>query len=451
MDQKGSAVTVPLSMKIGYGIGDFGANLLFQCVGLYLLFYFTDVLHIGAGIAGSIIMVAKIWDAVTDPMMGSISDRTRSRWGSKRIYLLLGALPLAVSFYLLFYGPDLAGRELNLYALVTFVLFCTFYTVVNIPYGALTSALTLDTKERASVTGFRMSFAILGTLVVAGATLIFVALFKTQQEGFRFVGAVYGLAAAIFTLIVFFTTRERTDCGRQDTASFKEELSFVFRNTPFLVLTLATLLQYVALGMAAAMVTFFFKYPLAMEEFTPIAFALLFVTAVLCMPFWVYMSSRLGKRPVFIAGMVIFGGALLLMYFAAGYGMAAIIALLVIAGVGLSTVYLSPWSMIPDTVEYSEWKFGARREGTIYGFFYFAHKVAAALAGFICGQGLALVGYVPDAVQTPLADTGIRVLMTLFPAGVILLGIIAISFYPITEEMHVGMVGEIAGRHIKAD
>lgn len=450
MDRSGTAETVPLSMKIGYGIGDFGANLLFQCVGLYLLFYFTDILSIGAGLAGTIIMVAKIWDAVTDPLMGTISDRTRSRWGSKRIYLLLGAIPLGISFYLLFHGPALSGRELNLYALATFVLFCTFYTIVNIPYGALTSALTLDAQERASITGYRMSFAILGTLVVAGATLILVGLFGTQREGFRFVGAAYGLAAVIFTLIAFFTTREKMDPGKKERSSFREEMSFVFKNTPFLILTLATLFQYIALGMAAAMVTFFFKYPLAMEEFTPIAFALLFVTAVLAMPFWVYMSSRLGKRPVFIAGMVIFGGALLLMYFTGGYGLVATIVLLLIAGVGLSTVYLSPWSMIPDTVEYSEWKFGARREGTIYGFFYFAHKVASALAGFICGHGLSLVGYVPDVIQTAHANEGIRVLMTLFPAGVILLGIITICFYPITGEMHSGMVSEIASRQTKA-
>lgn len=450
MKQTEPTEKVSLAMKVGYGVGDFGANLLFQCIGLFLLFYFTDVLGIGAAIAGTIIMVSKIWDAVTDPLMGSISDRTRTRWGSKRIYLLIGALPLGASFFMLFYGPSLAGRELQLYALAAFVLFCTFYTIVNIPYGALTSAMTLDTQERASITGFRMSFAILGTLVVAGATLILVALFKTQLEGFRFVGALYGLAAALFTIIAFLSTREKTGSEKKESASFKEELSFVFKNTPFLILTLATLLQYIALGMAAAMVTFFFKYPLAMEEFTPAAFALLFVTAVLCMPLWVYLSSRLGKRLVFIAGMVIFGGALLLMYFAAGYGIYAIVTLLLIAGVGLSTVYLSPWSMIPDTVEYSEWKFGARREGTIYGFFYFTHKVAAALAGFICGQGLSLVGYVPDAVQTPLANQGITILMTLFPAGVIILGTIAISFYPITGEMHSGMVAEIARRRSKA-
>ncbi|MGI6616039.1 MAG: MFS transporter [Dethiobacteria bacterium] len=450
MKQSEPTERVPLAMKIGYGVGDLGANLLFQCIGLFLLFYFTDVLGIGAALAGTIIMVSKIWDAVTDPLMGSISDRTRSRWGSKRIYLLLGALPMGASFFMLFYGPPLAGRALHLYALAAFILFCTFYTVVNIPYGALTSAMTLDAQERASITGFRMSFAILGTLVVAGATLILVGLYETQLEGFRFIGALYGLAAAVFTIIAFLSTREKTGALKKDAASFREELSFVFKNTPFLILTLATLLQYIALGMTAAMVTFFFKYPLAMEEFTPVGFALLFVTAVLFMPFWVYMSNRLGKRPVFIAGMVIFGGALLLLYFTYGLGIYAIISLLLIAGAGLSTIYLSPWSMIPDTVEYSQWKFGARREGTIYGFFYFTHKVAAALAGFICGQGLSLAGYVPDAFQTPLANQGITILMTLFPAGVIVLGIIAISFYPITGEMHSGMVAEIAKRESKA-
>jgi len=349
---------------------------------------------------------------------------------------LWGALPLGISFALLFFGPTLDGVWKILYALGTFLLFCTFYTVVNVPYGALTAAMSMDSEVRGRITGYRMAFALLGTLLVAGLTRPIVDRFPSMDAGFRFTAIVFGAAALIFTWITFFFTREQYVPEKKGKFSFSDELRCLTGNRPFLILTLATLLQYIALGVIASMVNYYFKYLLSMESFIPIAFLSMFSAAIAVMPLWVFLSGRIGKRSVFISGMALLALALFLLRFIVNTGTGPIIALLILAGIGLSTIYLSPWSMIPDTVEYSEWKTGLRREGTLYGVFYFAQKLAVALAGFICGTGLSLSGYTPNAIQTPGANRGIEMLMTTVPVVIIVLGIVVIRFYEIDDNLH---------------
>ena len=178
-------------MKIGYGIGDLGANLVFLATLFYVLYYFTDVLGIPPETPGIIVLASKFWDASIDPVMGNISDRTRSRWGKKRPFLLFGAVPVGIAVFLLFYTPDftrLTGGAVDyriVWALVTYILFCTAIAIVNVPYAALTAAMTRDSHERSVITGFRMTFGIIGTLVAAGATLPLVGVFGGGRPGDR--------------------------------------------------------------------------------------------------------------------------------------------------------------------------------------------------------------------------------------------------------------------------
>jgi len=431
--------------KIGYGVGDFGANLLFQSVALYLLFYFTDVMMIDAAVAGSLFLVAKLWDAISDPLMGNLSDRTHTRYGAKRVYLLIGAVPLGISFYFLFFGPELTGTAKSVYALAVFICFCTCYTVVNIPYGSLTAAMSKDSQVRAEISGYRMGFALLGTLVAAGITKPLVAAAVSPRAGFRTIGLAFGVAAALFTLITFISTSEKVLPVRKSESTLRTDLLCVVKNRPFIILTLATLFQYVALGVIASMVNYYFKYVLPMEGFIPVVFLSLFAAAIVAMPMWVWLSRKVGKRLVFIIGMIVLGVALVLLFMITEPLHLQIVLILILGGVGLSTIYLSPWSMVPDTVEYSEWKMGSRREGTLYGVFYFAQKLAVALSGFICGRGLALAGYIPNQKQTLTAVHGIRTLMVFIPVIIIVLGIITILFYTIDAEFHQKMNQEIEG------
>ena len=456
--------------KIGYGIGDFPFNLAYQTTALFLLFYLTDVFGIAAWAAGTLIMASKVWDAVSDPMMGYITDHTKSRWGSKRPYLLFGAIPLGVMFFLLFYSPDFAAlfgiddpakieKYKIIYVTAVFVLFCTAITIVNVPYGALTAHLTQDADERSVLTGYRMVFAILGTLFGAAATLILVDKFGftgivledgkrviNQLFGFRMMGLVYMVIIVIAVLITFFAVKERGEAEKSAAAekvSLKDILKVIFTNRPFLILITGTILNLVAVLIMAAVVNYFFKYNLENEGMVPLAFLCLFVSAILFMPFFVWLSKKTSKKFTYNVGMGSLCCVLVLIFFFGDKNIILTLILFILAGAGMATNWLSSWSMVPDTIEYSQWKTGIRSEGVIYGAFFFGQKLPVAIAAFIAGQALKHIGFVPNVVQTPETLSGIKVLVTLIPIVFIILGIIVISRFPINAEMHKKIVEEI--------
>lgn len=439
----GQAEKLGVGTKIGYGIGDFAANIVFQSVSMFLLYFFTDVFLISATAAGSIFLIAKLWNAFCDPAMGYIADRTNTRWGKNRPFLLFGAFPLGIAFFLLFFGPQLSSSLRIVYALVTFLFFSAAYSVVNIPYGALTANLTLDTHERSALTGFRMMFAILGTLMVAGTIKPLVAMFPSELTGFRMIGAIFGSLCIIVNIFTFASVKEKFTPVADEKKPFREDLKMVMQNKPFIILTVSTILQMVAIWLLASMTNYYFKYNLAAEKMIPVAFLCLFVTAMAALPFWVFMTKKWSKKNVLVAGTMLMGIMLLSLLVLPQENKTLIFGVFILAGFGMSALYLCPWAMIPDTVEYSQWKTGMRREGILYGFFNFAFKFSAAFSGIIAGFGLDYFGYVPNVLQK--ADTlfGIKMIMTAVPFFFILAGIIVILFYPIDTAMHEKMVGEI--------
>ncbi len=438
--------TLGFGIKLGYGIGDLAFNLLLQATSLYLIYFFTDVFLIGAAAAGTIVLASKIWDAVTDPMMGMISDHTRSRWGKKRPYLLFGALPFGLSIFLVFMAPELSQIGKVIYGFVTFILFSTAITVVNIPYGALTAVLTHNSEQRSRLTAFRMTFALIGTLVAAGATKPLVGLLSTEVQGFRMVGALYGIIAVALVLVSFASVRERIDQHRPKRETLSAYLKVVAANPPFLVLAGATILFMTGINMMAGVVNYYFKYNLGSETLIPIAFLALFVTAALCIPLFVWISGRRSKKFAFALGMGTLAVLLVVLYFFGEINTPITVLIFVAAGFGMSTIYLCPWAMIPDTVEYSEWKTGLRREGILYGAFFFCFKTGAALAGFLVGLGLGASGYIPNVEQSARSLGGIRLMISLVPMGFIILGVVLISFYSITAQRHREIVAEIEAR-----
>jgi glycoside/pentoside/hexuronide:cation symporter, GPH family len=432
-----------MGTRLGFGVGDFGANLIFQSTLIFLIFYFTDVFGIAAPIAGTIFLVAKAWDAVSDPVVGYLSDRTRTRWGKKRPYLLFGAVPLGIFFFLLFASPPMPPAFKPYYGMILFLLVCTFYAIVNVPYGALAASMTLDSHERSRLSGVRTFFALMGALVVAGSLKPLVALFPNQIIGFRMVAAIFGIVAVAVTYVTFFSVREVIE--EKDTEHYKlaDIRKTIFGNGPFLIVTLGTILHLAALGILAAMVNYFFKYNMNRESFATVAFLCIFVPAALALPLWVMVSKRLSKKAAFNMGMGLLAVSLCIVYFIRDFNPVLIVVAFCLGGIGISTSFLSPWAMVPDTVEYGELKTGLRREGILYGTSFFGQKLASALAGFIAGQGLGIIGFEANKVQSPETLEGIRALMIFAPIALIVAGIIVISFYPISEKMHEEIVGKI--------
>jgi GPH family glycoside/pentoside/hexuronide:cation symporter len=435
--------------KLGYGLGDLSFNIAYQTTALYLIFFFTDVFGIAAGTAGMIMFYSKIWDSVSDPMMGYISDHTKSRWGSKRPYILLGTIPLGITFMLLFYSPSLASENLKIiYGLVTFVLFCTAITIVNVPYGALMANLTLDSNERAVVIGYKSTFGIIGVLIAAAATRPVVDLLGkgSQVLGFRYMGIIYGLIIMIVLIITFLSVRERVSRPNREESTLLENLKVIFSNKPFLILAAGTVFHLTAVMTTAAVVNYYFKYNLKNEAMIPVAFLCLFVMAIVFMPLFVKISTKKSKKYAYNLGIGSFAVVLVLLFFFGEKNIYLTLIFFFLGAAGMATNWLSSWSMVPDTVEYSQWKTGLRREGVIYGAFFFCQKFPAALAAFIVGIVLKYVGYTANIEQTGQSLMGIRLLLTLIPVGFIIIGIVFISLFPIDAAMHRRMLAEIEQR-----
>ncbi len=441
--------SIPLKMKVGYGTGDLAFNIIINATSLYLLYFYTDVFVIGATSAGAIFLISKLWNAAIDPFIGYAIDKTKTRWGSKRPYMILGAIPLGICFYIIFANPDLSPQMRFIYGLATFLLFNSMFALVNVPYAALTASMTQDSHERSVLTGFRMSFAIVGTLVAAGATKPLVGIFSNEVVGFRMVGIIFGVIATLIILYSAWTVEEKTKAEEEVKHDMRSNLKSMVLNKPFLMLVLMFFFTAIAIYATASTVNYYFKYNLEREDLIPFGFLALFLTAIATIPFWLFISKKTSKKSAFVGGLVIFCVSLIVIYIQKNPSPTFLIVLLAFTGFGMATYFLFPWAMVPDTVEYSEWKTGIRQEGFLYGFFVFGLKLSQALAGFIAGFSLDYFGYVPNVAQSADTLEGIRTLMTLIPCAFMIIGIGFLLFYPINSKMHAEMLEEIQARKSK--
>jgi glycoside/pentoside/hexuronide:cation symporter, GPH family len=424
-----------LKSKIGYGFCDLGGNLFFTAIGLWLMIYLTDTVGIAAGLAGIVVAIGKIWDAITDPIAGYLSDRTKTRWGRRRPWILFGSFPLFVTMVIMFTNPGFDSQAaLFAWGVVAFCLLNTAYTAVNIPYNSLTPELTQDYHERTSLNGFRFGFAVIGTLLGAGMALPIVGFFKTKSTGFMVMGTVFGAAMLITALITFISVREPETERAPLNKGFFETYRKVFRNRPYLLILGAYALHVTGLTIVMSVAAYYFKYIHNDEQMTTTAMLVLLVTAFVFIPVSVFLSKKFGKKIVYGAGMLIFAANVMVMFFLGHlYPVSFSIALMLTSGVGLGLTYVMPWAMVPDAVEYDYLLSGERTEGAFYGIWTFGIKIGQAIALAITGAVLSIVGYVPEAAQTPVAQLGIRLLVGPITAVIFVIGVVVLYLYPINE------------------
>jgi len=438
--------------KLGFGVADLGGNLFFTAMGFWSLNYLTDTVAIPAAAAGAAVMVGKLWDAVTDPMMGFISDRTRSRWGRRRPYLLFGSVPLFLSMWFFFSNPHISSPVLSvLWATFALCLLNTAYTVVNIPYSSLTPELTQDYHERSSLNGYRFGFAVIGTILGAGAVLPIIGLFKTRDAGFSAVGALLGLVMAVTALITFFSVREPDHSKTPlPTEGFFETFLAVFKNKPYLNILATYALNLTALNFVQGILVYYFKYLYNNEGATTIAMILLLVVAMLCIPVSVLVSKRIGKKRTYQISFFILATACMGIFFLGHVlGMSFFLAMMVYAGVGIGFGYVAPWAMVPDTIEFDAVKTGKRKEGAFYGMWTFTSKVGTSLAIFLTGIILGIAKYSPNlAEQLPSAKMAIRLLVGPIPAAVFVASMILVQFYPLDEKAYAAIMAESKAREV---
>ena len=421
---------------IAYGSGDFAFNLTFSFASLFLLYFYTDILGLSGTSAGLIILVALVWEGITDPIAGLIANRTNSRWGRYRPYLLLGTIPLVLSFSLMFLPLELSGAALVGYAALTHIIYRTVFTFVNVPYVALSAQMTSDTLDRGKLAGARMIFAILCGILLSALTLPLVSSFGGGVQGFFRLSLIYSAVAAAILFLCFATTREVQSSTSGVHPSFREMIGSVRRNRAFLFLLGATVLGAVAYTMSNKALVYYMKYVVGSETaVTKGLLATLGAAAVAMIP-WIIVTRKTSKRTVWISGAAITSSALLLVYILKPDEGAVLWLLLALTGIGNAAFILTFWSMLPDTVEFGEWKSGTRAEGAIMGLTLFSQKVALGVGTGMIGILLDVIGYIPNRPQTPATLNGMLLLYTLVPLVLFLAAAATISFYPIDRRTH---------------
>ncbi len=384
-------------------------------------------------------MVGRLWDAFTDPLMGIISDRTRTRFGRRRPYLLIGAPLLFVGITVLFLDPGFQTQAARfVWATVIYSLVNTAYTVAFIPYNALTPELAKGSDERTALNGYRMTFAVVGTLIGAAGFPILVTGLGQGTVGYSRAGLVTGSIVCIGLLVTFFMVREPTlpAIDSRSTRTGLKSVLTAFKNRAFLLVLIPWTLHMVGIALVSQMVVFYFKYLHGDEGLSQIALGiLLFVTMGMIMV-WVRISRRIEKRTCYNLGMIWFCLCLLS---AAAFGQHSVFLTLIIiglSGIGLASHYVFPWSMLPDAIDFALVTSDHRDEGVYYGLWTLFQKGGQALAPLLAGITLEATGYVADTVQTSGAQTAIRLLIGPFPAVFFAGAVVVLSAYPITRNLH---------------
>ena len=433
-------------VRAAYGIGDYAICLYWSGVGLYLLYFYTDVVGITPLLAGWIYALGIAWDAITDPFMGYLAERTRSKMGSYRPYIFYGAIPLALSFVLLFWVPPFEGLLLFVFLLTVNLLHRTCFTIVSVPYSSLTARITDDSDERTKLTTARMIGASFGTLSVSALGFPIVLWFGSGDEaiGFIFFGMICGLTAIlVLSITVRFVKEREFNFSPTQIPSFSKVAKSVSQNYPFWIVFGSILI----LGSTSIMfnnnLIYFVKYSLDLHEYQGLILGVSSGAALLAIPFWAYAALKIGKRNSWMAAMALLLVGFLVFYFYPITSLNELLFVLGFIGIGNGATGVLFWSMLPDTIEYGEWKTGVRTESSLYGFMTFAQKGAIAFAAILLGMALTQIGFEPNQIQSEETLSGLKFIMTWIPLIGIFISFILVSFYPIDKSFHQKLIHEI--------
>lgn len=447
-----SSEKLPVRTKIGFGVCDLGGNLFFTALGFWSLNYLTDTVGLAAGLAGTAVMAGKLWDAVTDPLMGYLSDRTRTRWGRRRPFIFAGAVPLMLAMWFFFTSPSFPGQiALAVWAALALMLLNTAYTVVNIPYSSLTPELTSDYHERSSLNGYRFAFATVGTILGAAAVQPIVGAFSSKRAGFSAAGLILGAVMAAAALATAFSVREKKlpDDEVPTGGFFKTYLS-VFGNRPYLILIGAYALNITGLNFLQGILVYYTKYVYRDEGLTTVAMVLLLLVAMACIPLSVLVSKKIGKKRTYQASFAVLAlGCAAIYLFGHTLGPTFFLGMMVWAGIGIGFGNVMPWAMLPDAVEYDALKSGQRKEGAFYGMWTFVSKVGQSISILTAGAVLSLGGYIADAAQSASSLGAIRLLIGPIPAAVLVAALVLVDRYPLDKDSYDKLIAEEKARGLR--
>jgi glycoside/pentoside/hexuronide:cation symporter, GPH family len=448
--------------KAGYGLGDAASNLYFHTFILFLPIFYTDVFGLPAMAMGTMFLVTRIWDAVNDPIMGIIADRTESRWGKFRPYIISLGLPLAVGGVLTFTTPGFEAGGKLVYAYITYTLLMMLYTAVNVPYSALMGVITTNSLERTGASQYRFVAAFAGQMIVSATALPLVLYFGrgSEQIGWQWTMGVFGLLAVILLSGTFFTTRERVHPPKGQLVNTRQDLRDLLRNRPWLLIAVATVFQLLYAVMRGSSTPYFFRYyileqrlelfgysiNLTYETFTSSFAAVGSIATLAGAVLAVMFARKLDKKNAYAGFLIASAVVSCSFYFAMPHNVLLIYSLNVIVSFFIGAVSVLQWAIYTDTADYGEWKFGRRATGLIMAASLFALKLGLAFGGTFVGWILEFHGFIPRLEQTEQAIFGIRMLMSFYPAIFGIIGGLVMISYPLTNRMMMKIEDDLVAR-----
>ena len=445
-----SEVSTKLSVKekIGYGLGDTASHFVWDMVGFWILIFYTDVFGISAAAAGTIMLIARFWDMLSDPLMGIIADRTKTRWGKFRPYLLWMALPYSVLAVLTFTTPDLGPTGKVIYAGTTYLLLMTVFTAINLPYSSLGAVMTSDSYERAGLNSYRFIFAFAGQFIVTGTALYLAGYLGrgNMAQGYQYTLMLFAAISFILFMITFKTTRERVAPPRAQQKNLKQDLKNLFRNGPWVILFFVGIVSFVMFAMQNLSIAYYFKYYVGQEQSVQLFNVIGTVALIAGIPFSKPLARRFGKRNVYMASSLISGLFFILLYIPGNDNIYAVYILNVLAKFAYAPAVPLLWTMLADAADYSEWKFNRRATGLVFSAGTFAQKAGWGIGGALAGWMLAIFRFVPNVEQTATALTGIKLMISVFPGVLYMSGAILLYFYAIDQKTCLTMQKELEQR-----
>lgn len=490
---------ISISEKIGYSLGDCSANLVFQMMMIYQTKFYTDVFGLEGAIAGSVMLIARIVDAFADPTVGILSDKTQTRWGKYRPWILWTALPFMVFYVLAFYNPGIEDKSLvAVYATISYTLLMTLYSFNNTPYASLGGVMTSDIKERNSITSIRFVAATVAQFVVQGLTLPLVGKFAgadgDKGHGWLCTISLFAVIGFVFFIITFFSARERITPPASQKTDTRKDIKDVFRNIPWRAMFILTLFLFTTLAMwgsamnyyfenyvdANALYTFLDKLGLVAveanaslsynilnafglivngpEKAYEVGFGVFNMVGALVQFFGVillssFLANRYGKKRVFIICLTLTAIFTALFYFPNETDIETMFALNFLKSLAYAPTVPLLWAMIADVADHSEYVNYRRATGFVFAGVVFALKAGLGIGGAILGFLLSGFGYVSGAgtAQTESAIHGIILSSSLIPAATFFIGVIALYFYPITKAYNEKMQAELTERRKQTD
>ena len=419
--------------KLGYSLGDTASHFVWDMVGFWLLFFYTDVYGISAAAAGTIMLVARFWDMAIDPIIGVVSDRTNTRWGKFRPYILFGAIPYAVLAILTFTTPNLGEVGKIIYAGATYVLLMTAYATINLPYSALGAVMTDDTYERAGLNTYRFIAGFSGQFIVTGLALTLAKFFGNGNKalGFQYTVLLFAALSLVFFFITFQTTKERVQPPKAQKNSLSQDVGNLFKNQAWVILAIVGIVSFIMFAMQNAAIAYYFKYYLGKEDNVQLFNVIGTVALIVALPLSKPLAKRFGNKNVFIGSSLISGLFFMLIYLCGIKDIFTIYAFNIIAKMAYAPAVPLLWTMIADSADYGEWKTGRRATGLYFSAAVFAQKAGWGIGAAIAGWILTLTHFVANSVQSPSAITGIKLLVSVIPGVLYMSCAIFMIFYKI--------------------